>query len=150
MSSHLIAITEAIKAISITYNGKAITVRDASTLVNTPSSTDLPMRIISAQGSSGGQVIRRTLGAAPVINFRWQITDILLGQQVGLSRGIKDQSLPLLTYAQSYIQQSRSLVTSEWQIEDVAISIGNVEYPESSGTRYYSVTCEYLIKEIVQ
>ena len=150
MSSNLLAIVSAIKAISLTYDSKTISVRDGLTLVQTPGIADLPMRVISAQGSTGGGVIRRTLGASPVINFRWQITDIMLGQQVGLSRGIKDQSTALLTYAQSYAQQARSLVTSTWQIEDVTISIGNIEYPESSGTRYHSVTAEFIIKEIIQ
>jgi hypothetical protein len=150
MSSNLIAIVNAIKALSVTYDSKTISVRDGSSLVQTPNIADLPMRVISAQGTTGGQVIRKTLGASPVINFRWQINDILLGQQVGLGRGVKDQSTALLTYAQSYAQAVRALVTSQWQIEDVTISVGNIEYPESSGTRYHSVTCEFLIKEIIQ
>lgn len=150
MSSNLLDIVSAIKALSITYDGKAISVRDGLTLVQTPGIADLPMRVISAQGSTGGNVIRKTLGRTPVINFRWQITDMMLGQQVGLGRGIKDQSGALFTYAGAYAQQVRSLVTSTWQIEDVTISMGNVEYPESSGTRYHSVTAEYLIKEIIQ
>jgi len=150
VSSHLLDIVDAIKALSVTYDGKTISVRDGSTLVQTPSIADLPMRVISAQGTTGGQVIRKTLGTQPVINFRWQITDMMLGQQVGLGRGIKDQSTALYTYAQAYAQQVRSLVTSTWQIEDVTLSIGSIEYPESSGTRYHSVTCEFIVKEIVQ
>jgi hypothetical protein len=150
MSSNLLDIVNAIEALSVTYNGKAITVRDGTTLVQTPNIADLPMRVISAQGTTGGQVIRLTLGSQPVINFRWQVTDMMLGQQVGLGRGIKDQSTALLTYAQAYAQQVRSLVTSTWQIEDVTISIGSIEYPESSGTRYHSVTAEFIIKEIIQ
>jgi len=150
MSSHLIEIVNAVKALSLTYDSKAISVRDGTSLVSTPSAADLPMRVISAQGSTGGGVVRKTLGASPVINFRWQINDILLGQQVGLSRGIKDQSTALLTYAQAYAQAVRALVTSTWQIEDVTITVGNIEYPESSGNRYHSVTCEVLTKEIIQ
>jgi len=150
MGSNLATIVNAISALPIQYDGKTIDIRIGSTLPETPSIADLPMRMISAMQSSGGQVKRLTLGSNPVINFRWQITDILLGQQVGLNRGIKSQSGALFTYASTYAQQIRSLVTNTWQIEDVAISVDVLELPSESGNYYYGVRCDLTVKEIVQ
>jgi hypothetical protein len=108
------------------------------------------MRIISAIGTSGGQVQRMTLGSGPVITFRWQITDLLLGQQVGLGKGEKDQSNAQIAYAAAYADLIRSLVTNKYQIEDIEIQMDTTEYPAESGNQYYSVSCRYLVKEIIQ
>jgi hypothetical protein len=150
MSSQLVTIINAIKAYTPTYNSKVVSIRDGSTLPNTANAADLPMRIISAIGTSGGQVQRMTLGSGPVITFRWQITDLLLGQQVGLGKGEKDQSNAQIAYAAAYAELIRSLVTNKYQIEDITIRADTTEYPAESGNLYYSVSCEYIVKEIIQ
>jgi len=150
MSSQLVAIISAIKAYTPTYNSRVVSIRDGSTLPNTANAADLPMRIISAIGTSGGQVQRMTLGSGPVITFRWQITDLLLGQQVGLGKGEKDQSNAQIAYAAAYADLIRSLVTNKYQIEDIEIQMDTTEYPAESGNQYYSVSCRYLVKEIIQ
>lgn len=150
MASQLSAIMAAIKAYNPNYNGKAVQIRDGATLPNSPSAADLPMRIISAIGNSAGQSQRVTLGAGPVITLRWQITDLLLGQQVGLGKGEKDQSAAQIAYAAAYADLIRSLVTNTYHLEDVRIAMDTYEFPAESGNRYYSVLCEYLIREIIQ
>jgi len=150
MASQLTTIMAAIKAYNPTYNGKAVSIRDGATLPNTANAADLPMRIISAIGNSAGQVQRVTLGANPVITLRWQITDLLLGQQVGLGKGEKDQSNAQIAYAAAYADLIRTLVTNKYQLEDVRIAMETVEYPSESGNRYYAVMSEYLIREIIQ
>lgn len=150
MASQLTTIMAAIKAYNPTYNGKVVSIRDGATLPNTANAADLPMRIISAIGNSAGQVQRVTLGANPVITLRWQITDLLLGQQVGLGKGEKDQSNAQIAYAAAYADLIRTLVTNKYQLEDVRIAMETVEYPSESGNRYYAVMSEYLIREIIQ
>lgn len=150
MASQLVAIVAAIKALSPTYDGKAISVRDATTIPQTPSVADLPMRLITANGNQGGMAVRKTLGAGTVLHYRWIITDVMLGQQVGMGRGLKDQSSPLIQYAADYVQLARSLVTGTWQLDDVAITMGTEEYPTESGTYFHVVRCEYTIREIIQ
>ena len=150
MASQLLSIMTAIKAYNPQYNGKTVSIRDSSTLPNTANAADLPMRIISAIGNSGGQVQRMTLGANPVITLRWTITDMLLGQQVGLGKGEKDQSNAQLVYASAYADLIRTLVTNKYQIEDVRIAPQVIEFPAESGNMYYGVMCEYLIREIIQ
>jgi hypothetical protein len=150
MASQLLTIINAIKAYNPQYNGQNVTIRSGSTIPNTANATDLPMRIISAIGNSAGQVQRMTLGSSPVITLRWQITDVLLGQQVGLGMGEKDQSDAQIAYASAYADLIRTLVTNKYQIEDVRIVMETIEYPVESGNRFYGVTCEYIIKEIIQ
>jgi len=150
MSSNLPAIVAAIKAFSLNYGTKLAKVRDGSTLPTTAEIADLPMRILSANGTSGGQVKRLTLGSSPVLNFRWQIVDILLGQQVGISKGMQSQSDAMYTYAANYADAVRALVTNQYQIEDVSIQTGPLEWPAESGNMYYAVRCEFIVKEIIQ
>jgi hypothetical protein len=150
MASQLPTIINAIKAYNPQYNGQNVTIRSGATIPNTANATDLPMRIISAIGNSGGQVQRLTLGSSPLLTLRWQITDVLLGQQVGLGRGEKEQSDAQITYASAYADLIRTLVTNKYQIEDVRITMETIEFPVESGNRYYGVSCEYIIKEIIQ
>jgi len=58
MASNLPTIVNAIKAFSLNYNGKLAKVKDGLSIPNTAEIADLPMRIISATGTSGGQVRR--------------------------------------------------------------------------------------------
>jgi|NOAtaT_5_FD_contig_61_1683577_length_612_multi_2_in_0_out_0_2 hypothetical protein len=150
MASQLPTIINAIKAYNPQYNGQNVTIRSGATIPNTANATDLPMRIISAIGNSGGQVQRLTLGSSPLLTLRWQITDVLLGQQVGLGTGEKEQSDAQITYASAYADLIRTLVTNKYQIEDVRITMETIEFPVESGNRYYGVSCEYIIKEIIQ
>lgn len=150
MSSQLMTIISAIKAFSLTYNGQSISIRDSSTIPNTANAADLPMRIISAVDANGGNVRRYTFGANPVITFRWRITDKLLGQQVGLGKGEKDQSNAQLVYAATYANLIRGLVTNTYQIDDITINPVTIEYPTESGNMYYGVECEYIVTEIIQ
>jgi hypothetical protein len=150
MASQLTAIVAAIKALAPTYDGKAISVRDGSTIPQTPAVADLPMRLITANGNSGGLAVRKTLGSGTVLHYRWTITDLMLGQQVGLSRGVKDQSNPMIQYAADYVQLARTLITGTWQMDDVAITMGTEEFPVESGTYFHVVRCEYTIREIIQ
>lgn len=150
MASQLITIMNAIKSYNPQYNGQNVTIRSGSTIPNTANATDLPMRIVSAIGNSGGQVQRLTLGSSPLLTLRWQITDVLLGQQVGLGTGEKEQSDAQIAYASAYADLIRTLVTNKYQIEDVRITMETIEYPVESGNRYYGVSCEYIIKEIIQ
>jgi hypothetical protein len=150
MASNLPTIVNAIKAFSLNYNGKLAKVKDGLSIPNTAEIADLPMRIISATGTSGGQVRRLTLGGGPVLNFRWQIVDIMLGQQVGMNTGVKNQSTAMFQYAADYAEVVRSLVTNQYQIEDVSIQTGPIEWPAESGNSYYAVRCEFLVKEIIQ
>lgn len=150
MASQLMTIVAAIKALSPTYDGKAISVRDATSIPQTPSIADLPMRLITANGNQGGMTVRKTLGAGSVFHYRWIISDIMLGQQVGMSRGVKDQSSPMMQYAADYVQLTRTLITGTWQLDDIAITMGTEEYPIESGTYFHVVRCEYTIREIIQ
>ena len=150
MASQLPTIIAAIKAFSLTYNGKSISIRDGSTIPNTANAADLPMRIISAVDANGGNVKRYTFGANPVITLRWQVTDTMLGQQVGLGKGEKDQSTAQIAYAATYANLIRGLVTNTYQIDDITITPGTIEYPSESGNMYYGVTCEYIVTEIIQ
>ena len=150
MASNLLTIVGIIKGFQLNYGTKLAKVRDGSTIPNTADAADLPMRLISATGTSGGQVTRLTLGSDPSITFRWQIVDLMLGQQVGLTRGMKSQSDAMYQYAADYANQVRALVTNQYQIEDISIQVGPVEWPAESGNEYYAVRCEYLVKEIIQ
>ena len=150
MPSNLPEIVDLIKAFTFNYGTKAVTNRSGDTINNSAEATDLPLRILSAMGTSGGQAVRRTLGAGSVLSMRWEITDILLAQKLDLSRGIKDQSTPLIQYAADYAEAIRSLNMNTYGIDDVSIRPGTVEWPNGSGNFFYGVECVLTMKEIVQ
>jgi hypothetical protein len=150
MASNLPSIVAAIKALALSYNGKNTGTRSGETINNTAEIADLPVRIFSALGTMGGQAVRRTFGAGSVLSMRWEITDILLGQRLELSRGIKDQSAALIQYAADYAEAIRSLSAGNYTLDDLAIRPGTVEWPQGSGTYFYGVECTVTVKEIVQ
>lgn len=150
MASHLPDIVNAIKALAITYNGKAIGTRSGETLNNSAEIADLPVRIFSAMGTMGGQAVRRTFGSGAVMSMRWEIVDVLLGQRLDLSRGIKDQSAALVQYAANYAEAIRLISNDHYTLDDVTIRPGTVEWPNGSGTYFYGVECTVTVKEIIQ
>lgn len=150
MASHLPEIVAAIKALVVTYNGKTIGTRSGETINNTAELADLPVRIFSAMGTMGGQAVRRTFGSGAVMSMRWEIVDVLLGQRLDLSRGIKDQSAALMQYAADYTEAIRLVSNGHYTLDDLTVRPGTVEWPNGSGTYFYGVECTVTVKEIVQ
>jgi ABC-type transport system involved in cytochrome c biogenesis permease subunit len=148
MSSQLVAIVDAIAAMSVTG---VTTVYSGTTLKNAVEIADVPARIVSAVGMQSARTKTTTLGGSGhVMMTEWTITDVALLRPAGMGIGLKDVVDTMESYMAAYHDAVRTLVAPSWQIIDVRCRAQILEWPQASGRSYDTVVVTLVISEIVQ
>jgi len=148
MSSQLVAIVDAIAAMSVTG---VTTVYSGTTLKNAVEIADVPARIVSAVGMQSARTRTTTLGGSGhVMMTEWTITDVALLRPAGMGIGLKDVVDTMESYMAAYHDAVRTLVASSWQLIDVRCRAQILEWPLASGRSYDTVVVTLVISEIVQ
>ena len=148
MSSQLVAIVDAIAAMSVTG---VTTVYSGTTLKNAVEIADVPARIVSAVGMQSARTKTSTLGGSGhVMMTEWTITDVALLRPAGLGIGLKDVADTMESYMAAYHDAVRTLVAPAWQLVDVRVRAQILEWPQASGRSYDTVVATLVISEIVQ
>jgi hypothetical protein len=148
MSSQLVAIVDAIAAMSVTG---VTTVYSGTTLKNAVEIADVPARIVSAVGMQSARTRTTTLGGSGhVMQTEWTITDVALLRPAGMGIGLKDVVDTMESYMAAYHDAVRTLVAPSWQIIDVRCRAQILEWPQASGRSYDTVVVTLVISEIVQ
>lgn len=148
MSSQLVAIVDAIAAMSVTG---VTTVYSGTTLKNAVEIADVPARIVSAIGMQSARTKTSTLGGSGhVMMTEWTITDVALLRPAGMGIGLKDVADTMESYMAAYHDAVRTLVAPAWQLVDVRVRAQILEWPQASGRSYDTVVATLVISEIVQ
>jgi len=148
MSSQLVAIVDAIAAMSVTG---VTTVYSGTTLKNAVEIADVPARIVSAIGMQSARTRTTTLGGSGhVMMTEWTITDVALLRPAGMGIGLKDVVDTMESYMAAYHDAVRTLVAPSWQLIDVRCRAQILEWPQASGRSYDTVVVTLVISEIVQ
>ena len=148
MSSQLVAIVDAIAAMSVTG---VTTVYSGTTLKNAVEIADVPARIVSAVGMQSARTKTSTLGGSGhVMMTEWTITDVALLRPAGMGIGLKDVAATMESYMAAYHDAARTLVAPAWQLIDVRCRAQILEWPQASGRSYDTVVVTLVISEIVQ
>jgi len=148
MSSQLVAIVDAIAAMSVTG---VTTVYSGTTLKNAVEIADVPARIVSAVGMQSARTRTTTLGGSGhVMMTEWTITDVALLRPAGMGIGLKDVVDTMESYMAAYHDAVRTLVAPSWQLIDVRCRAQILEWPQASGRSYDTVVVTLVISEIVQ
>ena len=148
MSSQLVAIVDAIAAMSVTG---VTTVYSGTTLKNAVEIADVPARIVSAVGMQSARTKTSTLGGSGhVMMTEWTITDVALLRPAGMGIGLKDVVDTMESYMAAYHDAVRTLVAPAWQLVDVRVRAQILEWPQASGRSYDTVVATLVISEIVQ
>lgn len=148
MSSQLVAIVDAIAAMSVTG---VTTVYSGTTLKNAVEIADVPARIVSAVGMQSARTKTTTLGGSGhVMMTEWTITDVALLRPAGMGIGLKDVVDTMESYMAAYHDAVRTLVAPAWQLIDVRCRAQILEWPQASGRSYDTVVATLIISEIVQ
>ena len=148
MSSQLVAIVDAIAAMSVTG---VTTVYSGTTLKNAVEIADVPARIVSAVGMQSARTKTTTLGGSGhVMMTEWTITDVALLRPAGMGIGLKDVVDTMESYMAAYHDAVRTLVAPAWQLIDVRVRAQILEWPQASGRSYDTVVATLVISEIVQ
>jgi hypothetical protein len=148
MSSQLVAIVDAIAAMSVTG---VTTVYSGTTLKNAVEIADVPARIVSAVGMQSARTKTTTLGGSGhVMMTEWTITDVALLRPAGMGIGLKDVASTMESYMAAYHDAVRTLVAPSWQLVDVRCRAQILEWPQASGRSYDTVVVTLVISEIVQ
>jgi ABC-type transport system involved in cytochrome c biogenesis permease subunit len=148
MSSQLVAIVDAIAAMSVTG---VTTVYSGTTLKNAVEIADVPARIVSAVGMQSARTKTSTLGGSGhVMMTEWTITDVALLRPAGMGIGLKDVVDTMESYMAAYHDAVRTLVAPAWQLIDVRVRAQILEWPQASGRSYDTVVATLVISEIVQ
>jgi len=148
MSSQLVAIVDAIAAMSVTG---VTTVYSGTTLKNAVEIADVPARIVSAVGMQSARTKTTTLGGSGhVMMTEWTITDVALLRPAGMGIGLKDVVDTMESYMAAYHDAVRTLVAPAWQLIDVRCRAQILEWPQASGRSYDTVVVTLVISEIVQ
>ena len=148
MSSQLVAIVDAIAAMSVTG---VTTVYSGTTLKNAVEIADVPARIVSAVGMQSARTKTSTLGGSGhVMMTEWTITDVALLRPAGMGIGLKDVVDTMESYMAAYHDAVRTLVAPAWQLVDVRVRAQILEWPQASGRSYDTVVVTLVISEIVQ
>lgn len=148
MSSQLVAIVDAIAAMSVTG---VTTVYSGTTLKNAVEIADVPARIVSAVGMQSARTKTSTLGGSGhVMMTEWTITDVALLRPAGMGIGLKDVVDTMESYMAAYHDSVRTLVAPAWQLIDVRCRAQILEWPQASGRSYDTVVVTLVISEIVQ
>jgi hypothetical protein len=148
MSSQLVAIVDAIAAMSVTG---VTTVYSGTTLKNAVEIADVPARIVSAVGMQSSRTKTSTLGGSGhVMMTEWTITDVALLRPAGMGIGLKDVAATMESYMAAYHDSVRTLVAPAWQLIDVRCRAQILEWPQASGRSYDTVVVTLVISEIVQ
>jgi len=148
MSSQLVAIVDAIAAMSVTG---VTTVYSGTTLKNAVEIADVPARIVSAVGMQSARTKTTTLGGSGhVMMTEWTITDVALLRPAGMGIGLKDVVDTMESYMAAYHDAVRTLVAPSWQVIDVRCRAQILEWPQASGRSYDTVVVTLVISEIVQ
>jgi len=148
MSSQLVAIVDAIAAMSVTG---VTTVYSGTTLKNAVEIADVPARIVSAVGMQSARTKTTTLGGSGhVMMTEWTVTDVALLRPAGMGIGLKDVVDTMESYMAAYHDAVRTLVAPSWQVIDVRCRAQILEWPQASGRSYDTVVVTLVISEIVQ
>jgi hypothetical protein len=148
MSSQLVAIVDAIAAMSVTG---VTTVYSGTTLKNAVEIADVPARIVSAVGMQSARTKTTTLGGSGhVMMTEWTITDVALLRPAGMGIGLKDVVDTMESYMAAYHDSVRTLVAPAWQLIDLRCRAQILEWPQASGRSYDTVVATLVISEIVQ
>jgi len=148
MSSQLVAIVDAIAAMSVTG---VTTVYSGTTLKDAVEIADIPARIVSTIGMQSARTKTTTLGGSGhVMMTEWTITDVALLRPAGMGIGLKDVVDTMESYMVAYHDAVRTLVAPAWQLIDVRCRAQILEWPQASGRSYDTVVVTLVISEIVQ
>ena len=112
---------------------------------------NLPMRIIDpVHNNDQGQYQFVAYGTTATVH--WQITDLLLWDEVGQGRGPLDMLPDLVKYCGAYaevIRQNRGIVFATAAIQQVTPRIGVYEWPRGTGVMFYGVEVTLSIEEVL-
>lgn len=160
MATSTILITyDAIKAVSVLYDGSAPTVYDLDQLPANADTAKIPARYLLPFGNffETARVTNTSMVtiSGNVMRMSWNVRDLLLVRPTAQGEGIHTVASPLVAYAGAYIAAfvsrdgiQRKLTTQAY-IENLTATPGIYEYPEGGGRFYFGVNCVLTISELV-
>lgn len=158
-SSTVLAAYDAVKAISILYDGTAPTVYDLDQIPANADSARLPARYLLPFGNffETGRIADTVMVTIPgnTVNVQWQIRDLLLVRAIAQGEGLYTIADKLIAYAGAYVAAivsrngiQRKLTTQAY-IDNVTCTPGIYEYPEGGGRGYFGVSCVLTVRELI-
>ena len=154
-ASQLLAIYDAIAAMTVTAGGVTPQVWDVDEVRDSVHTAHLPVRILLPHGEFSGS---NELGRfAPVtINSiargTWLITDLCLWRPVGQGLGTRDIGNALVEYCGAYatalVARGRG-TTHQSYINGWSIAAGVYAFPEASGNWFWGVRAVVQVDEIL-
>lgn len=158
-SSTILEAYDAIKVVSVLYNGAAPNIYDLDQLPANGDSARLPARMLLPFGNflETGRIANTTMVTIPgnVVSAQWQVRDLLLVRAIAQGEGLYTVADKLIAYAGAYVAAfvsrtgpQRKLTTQAY-IDNVTATPGIYEYPEGGGRFYFGVSCVLTIRELI-
>lgn len=158
-SSTVLAVYDAVKAISVQYNGATPNIYDLDQLPANGDSARLPARMLLPFGNffETGRVAETVMVTIPgnVVNVQWQLRDLLLVRAIAQGEGIYSVADKLVAYAGAYVAAMvnrtdiQRKLTGQAYIDNITCTPGVYEYPEGGGRFYFGVNCVLTIRELI-
>lgn len=147
----LLALYDALAAVSLTFDGAAVGVRSLADLTNNVHAADLPLRLLLpiAQPATGATGYR-PLDASGNYGLRVTLPDVLLVRPASHGAGIHDVARQLVQYADDYAANApAALKSATARVLSVRANPQIVEWPQGSGTHYVAVVCTIDLEVIL-
>jgi len=110
---------------------------------------DLPVRLLSPIDVPDFNIERTTINRS-TFNVSWEIRDLCLLQEEGLST-LKDEMPKVVDYTLAYIRALMTVqIPTGITLETAKANQGIFAYPEVGDTEYYGVEFELTFKELIK
>jgi hypothetical protein len=158
-ASTILAIYDAIKAVSVTVDSKTPTVKDLDELRANQETAVLPVRLLLPFGNfdASGRIGETRMATIPgnVMRVSWSVRDLLLWRPIAQGEGLYTVADDMVAYAGAYVAAfvNRSGIqrklTDQAYIDNITATPGIYEYPESGGRFYFGVNCILSVVELI-
>ena len=158
-SSTVLAIYDAIKAVTVQYNGANPNVYDLDQIPANADTARIPARILLPFGNffESGRIseTRMVTIHGDIMGVQWLLRDLLLVRPLAQGEGVYTVADDLVAYAGAYVAafvnrtgNKRALTDQAW-LDNITATPGIYEYPEGSGRAYFGVNCVLTIRELI-
>jgi hypothetical protein len=117
-------------------------------------SNDLPVRLILPMeewgAGSEGPIILQAGSGTDLMQFAWNVTDLMLLAPAGEGLGIHEHLPDLIRYAGAYVETiADNHVLTDMQLAGILVRPGTFEWPMTSGNHYHGVEVPMVWKELI-
>jgi hypothetical protein len=121
-----------------------------STLKNSLSAADLPVRVLSMVRRGGCSLEAHTFGRNATMAARWTLSDLALLDTAGAGDGLPDHEAVMADYMAGYVDFVRAnrVVDSKMVITGCEVAPSIQEWPAGSGNWFASVECTLTLFEV--